>query len=284
MDGVLRTRSAAAERRRSLFRPIRIGEIVSAPGASAARRRHVRQPGRQRFECGEDVTQFAAAVVAFIVSHAILPRRPIRERLLRSLGRRGYFVAYSVLSTVLLLWLVVAARNAPYVQLWAPAPWQALVPSIGVPLALWLLVMGVVEPNPLSMSLRRTGDGVVGPVARITRHPILWAFLLWAACHVPANGDVVSVIMFGSLALLAAAGFVLVDQRIRRRLGGEAWGKLAGATSIVPFAAILAGRARFAWTLLMTVWAVVAVGVSAWFLVDGHRLLVGGDPGAWLGF
>jgi len=230
-----------------------------------------------------DVTQFVAAIVVFIVSHAILPRRPIRERLVRHLGRRGYLVAYSVLSTLLLLWLVVAARNAPYVQLWAPAPWQALVPAIGVPLAFWLLVMGVVEPNPLSMSVRRTGDGVVGPVARITRHPILWAFFLWAACHVPPNGDVVSVIMFGSLAVLALAGFVPVDRRVRRRLGDEEWERLAGATSIVPFAAILAGRARFAWTLPMTLSAVAVAGVSAWFLIDGHRLLIGGDPGAWLG-
>jgi uncharacterized membrane protein len=228
------------------------------------------------------VTEFAAAVVFFIASHAILPRQPIRARLIRHFGRRGYFVGYSVLSTLSLLWVVIAARRAPYIQLWAPAPWQAVVPAILVPLALWLLVMGVAEPNPLSMSPRKAAP-VVGPVARITRHPLLWAFLLWAAAHVPANGDVVSVVMFGSLALLAAAGFALVDRRVRRRMGDAAWSELAATTSIVPFAAILAGRARFAWTPSMTVCAVVVVAVSAWFLVDGHRLLIGGDPGAWLG-
>ena len=96
---------------------------------------------------------------------------------------------------------------------------------------------------------------------QITRHPVLWSFLLWAWSHIPANGDLVSLIMFGGFGLLALAGFWLVDSRARQRMGIDRWEELARMTSIVPFAAAAAGRARFGWSLSMT-FATVTIFMS----------------------
>ena len=229
------------------------------------------------------MTEFLTAIALFLIAHVVPPTPPLRTRLVARFGRRAYLLGYSLVSLTLIAWIVAAARRAPYLPLWDHAPWQALVPVLVMPLATWLLIAGLVEPNPLSISLRATRpETELGPVAAVTRHPVLWAFLLWAGSHVPPNGDVVSVILFGGMALLAIAGFAVVDRRARRRLGEERWRMLAVATSIVPFAAILAGRtrARVSAQLLFSITA--ALAVYLWFLLQGHQVLIGPDPLAWL--
>ena len=76
---------------------------------------------------------------------------------------------------------------------------------------------------------------------RITRHPFLWGVALWAAGHLMVNGDLASLILFGSLLVLAVFGTGSIDAKRRRALG-EKWDAFAAKTSAVPFAAIAAGR------------------------------------------
>jgi uncharacterized membrane protein len=156
------------------------------------------------------------------------------------------------------------------------------VPVLVMPLAVWLLFAGAAEPNPLSISLRTCEpDAGPGPAAVVTRHPVVWAFLLWAASHIPPNGDVVSLILFGGMLLLAIAGLAVLDRRARLRLGEALWHQRAAATSLVPFAAVLGGRARLVWSRRLLVSVAIALAVYLWFLLQGHRTVVGVDPLAW---
>jgi uncharacterized membrane protein len=61
--------------------------------------------------------------------------------------------------------------------------------------------------------------------------------------HVIVNGDLASLIFFGSLLVLAVVGTLAIDAK-RRRNFGEQWSRFANVTSDVPFAAIAAGRNR----------------------------------------
>lgn len=228
-------------------------------------------------------TEFVLALLAFVGAHLILPIPPLRARLVALLGRRSYLFAYSTLSIALLVWVVIAARNAPYLPVWPQQPWQALVPLVLVPVAAWFLIAGLAEPNPLSISVRSDADSL-GPMAAITRHPVLWAFLLWSASHLVPNGDLVSLTLFGGLTLLAAAGFGLVDRRTRRRLGETAWQALASRTSVIPFAAALAGRARLSWSHRLSLSVIAALALSVAFVLWGHFALTGTDPLAFVGF
>jgi uncharacterized membrane protein len=158
-----------------------------------------------------------------------------------------------------------------------------------MPLATWLLLAGLAEPNPLSISLlsarlEAAPKVELGPAAAVTRHPVLWAFLLWALSHIPPNGDLISLILLGGAALLAGGGLAVMDRRMRRRLGEEHWQTLAGATSLVPFAALLAGRARIRLSVRLLLTVAAGVGVYAWMLLDGHERLIGVAPLAWIGF
>lgn len=223
--------------------------------------------------------EFLLAISAFIIAHVVPPAPPVRAFLIDLIGRPLYILTYSLLSLALLAWIVVAARRAPFIPLWYPAPWQVLITVVLMPLAFWLIITGLAEPNPLSISLRQTGPAFLpGPAVTITRHPVLWGFMIWAAAHILANGDVVSLILFGGMFILALGAFPTLDRRARRRLGEELWQALSQITSAVPFAAIVAHKARFRLNVLFFIATAVAIFAYFWFLFEGHRMLIGLDP------
>jgi uncharacterized membrane protein len=211
--------------------------------------------------------EFLAALLVFLLAHSLPARLGLKERLVARIGRRGYMAGYSLLSLALLAWIIDAARRAPYAPLWDPAPWQALVPLLSMPVAFVLLVAGLAQPNPLSISLRAGEEP--GAVVALTRHPVLWGFLIWALAHVPPNGDVVSLVLFGGMALFAALGMPLLDRRARRRLGEARWRALAGR-------GLRGDRGGLALA------ALAGLALYSWFLFQGHAWLIGADPAAWL--
>lgn len=213
--------------------------------------------------------EFFAALLVFVLAHVLPARTGLKARLVSRFGRRPYLAGYSLVSLGLLAWVIDAGRRAPYVPLWDPAPWQAWVPLVVMPVAFVLLVAGLAQPNPLSVTLR-AGE-TPGAIVAITRHPVLWGFLLWALAHVPPNGDVVSLVLFGAMALFAAAGIPLLDRRARRRLGEARWRALAASG---------AERRDVSALLLL---AAAGLALHAWFLLQGHELLIGVDPLARLG-
>jgi len=64
------------------------------------------------------------------------------------------------------------------------------------------------------------------------------AMALWAGLHLLANGDLVHLLLFGSLGAFALAGRPLIDRRKRREMGTQAWRQLLdetkGATLLQP--------------------------------------------------
>src|SRR5262249_10385950 len=98
------------------------------------------------------------------------------------------------------------------------------------------------EPDlgPPGGASRAAAAGIV----RVTRHPFLTGVGLWALVHLIGNGDLASLVFFATWAIVALAGTVSIDAK-RRRLLGAAWEPFAAQTSIVPFAAIAAGRNHF---------------------------------------
>ena len=141
-----------------------------------------------------------------------------------------------------------------------------------------LAVPGLLTPNPTSVrqeaALSRP-DAVKG-VLRITRHPFLCGVALWAGGHLMVNGDLASLILFGSLLVLAVFGTLSIDAKRRRALG-ESWDAFARQTSAVPFAAIVQRRQKLA--LGEIGWWRLALAIALWAaLVWAHPLLFGVSP------
>lgn len=226
--------------------------------------------------------RFLFVLAVFLIAHVIPALPAVRRGLQARLGERGFIAAYSVLSLLLFAWLIREALQAPYTPLWFAGPWAWWVALAGMPAALLLLGAGALTPNPLSISFV-TGDWQPqrpGAVA-LTRHPILWGLALWGLSHLPANGHVVGVILFGSLAAFALVGIGVVEVRRRSALGEQRWQALAGGTSVWPFWALLAGRARWPGDAATLAGGAAGLALAALLLAGGHLWLFGRNP---LGF
>ncbi len=194
------------------------------------------------------MTELLIAAALWIATHLGISSTSVRARAVSIIGEGAYLGAYSLLAVATLTFLILAWADAPRdVWLWYPAVWQTWVALLVMPAAFILLVTGLLGPNPTSVGQeRRLADpGTVRGVLRITRHPVQWAFLLWALAHVPANGELATLILLAAIALVAGFGTMLIDRK-RGAAAGDDWQHFASVTSNLPFAAILTGRNRLA--------------------------------------
>jgi len=221
------------------------------------------------------MTELVAAIAVFIASHMIPAYRPLRNALVGAMGERAYMILYSLISIAVIVWLGVAYARAPYVEVWTFTPWTRWVPVLVMPFACIMLVAGATRPNPLSLSF---APGTYDPgrpgIVSITRHPVIWPLTLWAAAHLPPNGDVASLILFGFLFALGLAGPPSLDHKARAKMPEAEWQRLAAPTSNIPFGAQVAGRARVDWAgigLRPVFWGLILYAV----LLRGHGIVIG---------
>lgn len=189
----------------------------------------------------EPIALLAAATAAFLATHFVTST-PLRGALVRSLGERPYLGLYSLVAAATLVWMVWAYMRTPRELLWAG---PRLLPLVLMPFAFMLLVCGYFR-NPTMVGadkLLKSEDPARG-VIRITRHPLMWAIMLWAVAHILARGDTRSVVFFGGFLALAGIGTLLMDSRKR---SNPDWARFAALTSNVPFVAIAQGRNRVVW-------------------------------------
>jgi uncharacterized membrane protein len=188
------------------------------------------------------------AGVAFCGSHILLSSTRLRGSLRDQLGERGFLAVYSLTSLVIFAWFAVAYSAAPTSVLWPRQRWTALVPVAVMPFATILLVAGYSTRNPTAVGMERSArlDDPAPGILCVTRHPVMWAIGLWAVSHLIANGDLSSVLFFGSLAALALGGTVLIDRKKQLALGSN-WSRLTEVTSNLPFAALVTGRTKLRW-------------------------------------
>lgn len=186
-----------------------------------------------------------AAALCFVGAHFALSMRPARHWLVQKFGENGFLGLYSAQSIFGLIWLSLAYRHAPYVEFWGATALARWVVLLTMPVAVLLLVASLTTPNPTMVGGERAFDQTnpVRGIFTITRHPMLWGVALWAGAHLIANGDAASLVLFGSMLMLALGGMFHIDIKRRARLGA-AWGPFAMATSLVPFQAVTEGRTR----------------------------------------
>lgn len=182
------------------------------------------------------------ATAAFLVTHFV-SSTPLRAAAVRRIGEWPWRGLYSVAAFATLGWMIWAYAQAPReALLWTPL---RHLPSLLVPLAFVLLACGYLG-NPTAvgqeklLGRREPARGII----RVTRHPVMWAVILWSLAHIAARADAKSIVFFGGFLVLAAAGTVLIDKKNEQR---PEWAPFAAATSNLPFLAIAQGRNRMAW-------------------------------------
>lgn len=216
------------------------------------------------------------AALIWIAVHIGIAGSGVRDAVADRVGERGFRIRFTLLSVAALVFLIVSFNRAETTPLWFAPDWLRWLLALAMLPAFMLFVGSLTAPNPTMLGGQRgTSRGLVG-VQRITRHPMLWSFAIWAAVHVIGNGDTASIIFFGAFLVTALAGMPSIDAKLRRR-DPVRWASVARESSILPFGAIAAGRNRLA--LGEIGWPVWLGGPALWVaLLALHDPLFGAPP------
>ena len=183
------------------------------------------------------------AALTFIAIHVAIPGTAVRQLVVGRLGETVYRFLFAILSLGVFVWLISAYIGAEriYLEVWlAPAVARPLA-GIAMVVAVLLCVTGLTAEvsGPESVAEGEPARDIF----RITRRPVLMGIELWAVAHFLVRGEAGFLVLFGAFAVLVALGTGQVDRRQAGK-AGAAWPAYAGATSVMPFAAIASGRNR----------------------------------------
>lgn len=123
----------------------------------------------------------------FISIHTLPSIGNYRDNTIAKIGMPAYKVLYSLVSLAGIIAIVYGKGNAAYVDLWTPPSWGRIAVSAFM-LITFILFSAMYAPSNIK---------------RFTRHPMLWGVCLWSAGHLLANGDLASVLLFGSFGLFS---------------------------------------------------------------------------------
>ena len=168
------------------------------------------------------MTWFLAGLILFFAVH-LLPIMPgLRARVRDAVGGGGYRGLFSLISLLGLVLIVIGYGDlrtsvAANPELWSPPTWTRHIAFLLMIPSLILLVSAYL-PN-------RIRDAV--------GHPMLAAIKIWALAHLLANGDLASVILFGSFLAYAVIDRISVKRRNARGPVGDKSGGLSGDVTVV---------------------------------------------------
>ena len=141
-----------------------------------------------------------AGLAVFLGTHLVTTHRELRAALIARHGANIYKVGYSVLSVIgffLIIYGFGSYRAAGMIHVWFPPVWMR---HIALTLMLPAAIIFV------SAYLR-------GYIWRFFKHPMLVATKIWALVHLLANGDLGSIILFGSFLAWAVVDRISLKRR-----------------------------------------------------------------------
>lgn len=175
------------------------------------------------------MTLLITGLVAFFAIHSFSMFRDARQRLVDRLGALPYRGLYSVLSLGAFVLLVMGYGDAPRIELWTPPPLMR-------PLAMTLMLAAMILLGSMYLP---------GHIKAKTKNPMLLAVKTWAFAHLLANGDLASVLLFGSFLAWSVVDLIAV-----KRSGRSAM--VADPKAVFDVVAVVVGAGLWA---LIVLWA-----------------------------
>jgi uncharacterized membrane protein len=169
-------------------------------------------------------------LVLFLGVHTLPAQRELRVRLIASSGEGGYKIGYalaSLLGLVLIVWGFAHYRATGMWEIWTP------------PKALKHITVALMLPAVILV----VAAYIRGRIYTAVKHPMLAGVKLWAAAHLLANGDLGSIILFGSFLGWAVFDRISLKHRADAGappipVGGPANDLIAVAVGLVAYLAL----------------------------------------------
>ncbi len=200
-----------------------------------------------------------AASLAFVGSHFALSH-PLRQPLVRVVGDKGFAAVYSLVALATFAWMVFAFRQVPPygVVAWTGTDEVSWTIASALTLIELVLFLGSLMGNPALPGPAPQGlaDKQPGGVFRVTRHPMMWGFALWALAHLivaPTSRTLILGLAIGGLALVGAH----LQDRKKEALIGTDWSAWAAKTSYWPRWSALPGAGLALWAVAVLLWLAI---------------------------
>ena len=150
-----------------------------------------------------------AGIILFLAVHSIRVVAPdFRERMINNLGEmkwRGIYSLASIAGIVVLVWGYGQARY-DNVFLYSPPVWMNHLQSLLMLIAFVFFVASIVPDSHIKKA--------VG-------HPALLSVKIWAVGHLLVNGDLASLLLFGSFLAWAVITLISAKRREDATLTGD---------------------------------------------------------------
>ncbi len=125
-------------------------------------------------------------IIIFFSIH-LVPILPIKNILINRLGENKYKGLFSLIALVGLLIIIYGFSRADFYPIWDPLPYSKEIALALMPISMILLAAANIQTN----------------IKRFIKHPMLIAVLIWSFVHLIANGDLRSIMLFGSFGVYA---------------------------------------------------------------------------------
>ena len=131
-------------------------------------------------------------LVVFIGAHLFVTMRAHRAAVIARIGEgpyKGLLALASILGIILIGYGFARYRATGWINVWYPPPWTSYITQFLMWPASILVVAAYIRGN----------------IWRALKHPMLAGVKTWAVAHLISNGDLGSIVLFGSF--LAWAGY-----------------------------------------------------------------------------
>jgi uncharacterized membrane protein len=139
-------------------------------------------------------------LAVFIGAHVFVTFRDHRAAIIARIGEgpyKGLFSLVSIIGVTLMGWGFAHYRATGWIDVWHP---PAAMRHVTV-LLMWPAVIFV------------TAAYIPGDLKRVLKHPLLAGVKLWAFAHLLVNGDLGSIILFGSILAWAVYDRITLKHR-----------------------------------------------------------------------
>ena len=141
-------------------------------------------------------------LVLFFAIHLVPAQVELRNGLVSRFGENGYKAIFAVVSLLGLTLIVVGFAKLQMhpgknPQLWVPPMWTRHI-AVALMLPAMIALVAAYVPSRIHTMLK---------------HPMLVAIKIWALAHLLANGDLASLVLFGSFLAFAVYDRISVKRR-----------------------------------------------------------------------
>nr|WP_281409355.1 NnrU family protein [Microvirga terricola] len=139
-------------------------------------------------------------LIVFFSVHALTMARTWRAGIIAKIGEGPYKGLYSLVSLAGLVLIIIGYgqyRQAGYIPVWDPPVWTR---HLALPLVWIAFVLFPAAYLP-------------GRIKAAVKHPMMAGVKIWAFAHLLANGDLGSILLFGSFLVWAVTARISVKYR-----------------------------------------------------------------------